>query len=148
MRLLVILLAGLFALAGCAVMPAAELPPSGAAYDPGGSVVGYANAVAKLKASGQPYVAPKDCRSACTMLLDAPNVCWPEDGVLRFHSASNRMGDVVPGVDLANRALAAHYPPRLAEWFMEEGPGHTRSTKLVTFTAAELAAQGDLKLCS
>jgi hypothetical protein len=142
-------------LSGCtSSSPISDAPPeSGVASDGGGNIFAYAAFALRLNASdpSSTFVAPKRCSSACTVLL-APflrdDVCFPADGVLRFHSASLR-GPVDPDVviEQLNQLLASHYPPRLAKWFLEEGPGRTRSVEFVAIPVSELAARGELTVC-
>jgi hypothetical protein len=133
------------------LLASCSLPESGATRDGGGNPVAYAAFVAALERERRPFVAPARCASACTMLLKPSArglICFPAHGVLRFHSAAFRgLVDPELGIDGLNRLLASHYPERLRRWFLEEGPGATRSTAFVEIPIAELAARGEARVC-
>jgi hypothetical protein len=141
-----LLVAALCLVTGCS----GALPPSGSPSDMGGSVMRYHTAVERLKDTGEDYRAPFDCRSACTMLMDAPSVCWPKNGTLGFHSASSDvpLGSAI--IDQTNRLIAGHYPRALRNWFLsDDGPGGQRSTRIVTISVATLNSNwgADLAIC-
>jgi hypothetical protein len=134
-----------------ALLAACSLPESGEDRDSGGNPIAYAAFVAEIERARRPFVAPARCSSACTMLLK-PSVqalvCFPADGVLRFHSAAFR-GPLDPevGIDGLNQLLASHYPERLRRWFLQVGPGATRSRAMVEIPVSELAARGEARVC-
>lgn len=141
-----VILGGLVALSSM-LYDQGALPPSGAHRDRGGSVIRYASAIDELKRSQRPYVAPLHCVSACTMLLDASNVCWRPNGILYFHSASLN-GETSSIVDPYNRLMADYYPREIARWFLgPDGPGGQRSTRLVEMRARDLIASGLATAC-
>ena len=83
-----------------------------AACDPGGRVEDYINLPAQ-EIRGY-------CGSACTMKL--LNGCVHPDAILMFHGP-DYYGLPLPTRDFEywSRVIANHYPPALAEWYMEEG---------------------------
>lgn len=154
MRLIALLalVAGLLSACAPSIDAGETFPPSGARVDNGGDLNAYVARIERMREEGARYRVARRCSSACTMYLALPGACFPPDGVLRFHSVSGRLlGARVPVPDFiinrANRRMASFYPPRLRAWFLEEGPGATRSTEFVAITARELARRGELRLC-
>ena len=126
----------------------APLAESGAPRDAGGFFAQRVLHIAQLERAGTPFVIPSRCLSACTMYLGLSTACAQPDGVLGFHSV-DLPGQVafVAVVDALNRKMAEYYPPRLEQWFLEEGPGRTRSTAFVMIPASELIAKGEVRPC-
>lgn len=134
------------ALAGALALSACSVPPSGGAMDPGGNIGERAAQIARMEATGDPFVAPRMCLSACTMYLALSTACFPRDGTLGFHSARN---PVLPGLSdrAGNLFLAGFYAkasPRLARWFLD---GPARSDAMVMVPAAELIERGEARAC-
>jgi hypothetical protein len=120
----------------------------GTERDTGGSFVAYEAQVARLAREGTPFVIPRYCASACTMYLSLPQACAHRDGVFGFHSARLRGPIEAPAVvDALNQRMASHYPERLRRWFLEEGPGRDRSSRIVRIPARDLIARGEVRAC-
>lgn len=134
----------LLTLAACS--PASE---SGAPRDAGGSLLQRTFHIAQLEAASTPFVIPSRCMSACTMYLGLSTACAQPGGVFGFHSVSLR-GPADPDsvIDTLNRSMVGYYPPRLAQWFLDEGPGRTRSRAFVMVPASELIARGEVRACA
>jgi hypothetical protein len=80
--------------------------------DPGGPIAARA---ALIAVESEPAEIRGTCASACTMHL-ATGCVWPK-AVLIFH------GPAAPpeSFDHWSAAMARHYPPAIADWFMAEG---------------------------
>ena len=104
--------------------------------------------IARLEATGTPFVIPARCMSACTMYLGLSTACAQPGGVFGFHSVTLRgPADPVAVIDRLNRTIAGYYPSRLERWFLNEGPGRTRSATFVMIPASELIARGEVRAC-
>jgi len=58
--------------------------------DGGGFVVQYATAVERLAYSGRRVEVRGSCRSACTMVLELPNVCIDKNAEFKWHQAYDK----------------------------------------------------------
>ena len=58
--------------------------------DGGGFVVQYAAAVERLASSGRRVEVRGSCRSACTMVLEIPNVCVDRNAEFKWHQAYDK----------------------------------------------------------
>ena len=70
-------------------------PPAGTGpivirNDGGGFVVQYAAAVNRIASSGRRVEVRGSCRSACTMVLELPNVCIDRNAVFKWHQAYDK----------------------------------------------------------
>lgn len=91
-------------------------PPGGAGpivirNDGGGFVNQYAAAVERIARSGRRVEVRGSCRSACTMVLEIPNVCIDRNAVFKWHQAYDKYTGVR---DLATTAwMLARLPVRI-----------------------------------
>ncbi len=107
--------------------------------DPGGIVAVRA---ARIAALGDREVRIEGrCESACTMYLGAANVCVTRDARLFFHGPSH-FGLPLPERDFDwwSRVIASHYPPPIADWFMQTA--RHRILGGYTLTGAEVIRHG------
>lgn len=128
------------------------IPPSGSARDQGGNINQRLAHIAALEASGEPFVAPKFCFSACTLYVTLSTACFPENGTIGIHSAAAAPGDPaasIEDIDKYNQAIASAYAlrsPWLAATFLE-GPARTRSPDMIYIPVRELIDRGDVRAC-
>ena len=97
------------------------------AYDPGGSILGYA-----ARADDYTGPLPAYCASACTMYL-ARGCVMPET-VLVFHLPT-------PDRPYWRGIMSDHYPPAIADWFMAL-PAGTGPLEMTGAEAIRLGARG------
>jgi hypothetical protein len=125
-----------------AAAPAAAEPRR----DAGGSVLLRAAEIAVLEATGTPREIRGECLSACTMYLGLSTACFGRGARLGFHGPRMPGGLPMPpaAFEMASRLMAAHYPPRIAAWFLAEGrhvPG------MVMIPASVLIERGEARPC-
>lgn len=88
--------------------------------DPGGDLMSYVAKVQALQQSGRRVEIRGVCDSACTMLLSV--ACVSPNARLGFHGPSSGVyGIALPPAehDYWARVMASHYPPQLANWYMQ-----------------------------
>lgn len=88
-------------------------------HDRGGLISAY---VERVASETRPIEIAGYCASACTLYLANPQTCVHRSATLLFHGPSSRGRPLWPAdFEHWSRVMAEHYPPALAQWFMETG---------------------------
>lgn len=88
---------------------------------PGGSVPQHIALADALEGIGCLVEIRETCASACTVLAGVARACIRPEAELIFHGPSNNGAPLAPDrFDHWSRAMAAHYPAPLGDWFMAE----------------------------
>lgn len=133
-------------LASLLLAACAARAPSTPGLDEGGSVLARAGEIVALAARGEGKRVGGECLSACTMYLGLPGACFEEGATLGFHGPRGANGAPLPPLrfEATSRLMASHYPPRLAQWFMDDAR-HSRG--IIRVPAADLIARGEARAC-
>jgi len=91
--------------------------------DWGGEVDQRVARIAQMERDGTRVVVSGVCASACTLYLKLPTTCLTAGARLGFHGPQTDQGFMPLDTFTRYQSLmAAHYPPRMARWFVG-GPG-------------------------
>lgn len=85
------------------------------------------------------------CRSACTMLLAADDICVGANAVFGFHGSTAYAGDP-RGDEYWTDFVASHYPPKLRAWFYGAA-AHLRLS-WVDLTGSQVSQLTGIPICS
>ena len=123
----------------------ASTPVLSVTSDYGGSVIGRYHTLAALRLQGTRVEVKGQCMSACTMYLGLPNTCVSPQAIMGFHGPRPRGQNAPTPNGSAARLMAAHYPPKLRQWFMETGQ-YIPGDQVARFSGDQLVSMG-VKRC-